>query len=174
MELNKEEDKEILRNYLKTLPEDDPKWKRYEECPEQAYWDSILLTFHQKTEEEKTEFKKTRPIGSKDGLKINPFMLRNDVKELEKEYIEEGIELKEYQKYCYNVNIIIETLKQYIEINSIPLDSDEIKDYEEILTCYDYDYDYTDQPWKINKEISGADVYDDFLSHVFYINNINE
>jgi hypothetical protein len=166
------EDKEILRNYLKTLSEDDPKWERYEKCPGQSYWDSQYWVFHQKTKKEKAEFKKTRPIGSNDGLKINPFVLRNDVEELEKEYIEEGIELEEYEKYCYDTHLIIETLKQYFNINNISLNSEEIEDYEEILTCYGHDYGYQEQPWKINQEISGADIYDDFLNHTFYFNKI--
>jgi len=57
MKSNKEE-KQLVKDYLLTLSENDPKWKRYNECPDQAYWDALMTKFSNERTQEQNDYLK--------------------------------------------------------------------------------------------------------------------
>jgi len=89
---NYKEEKQLVKDYLLTLSENDPKWKRYDECPGQAYWDALMTKFsNERTQEQndylKQNFKMLLPDDGKElvnVIKKDKFLDEDDLEGLTK------------------------------------------------------------------------------------------
>lgn len=70
--------------------------------------------------------------------------------------------------YTYDVNNMMNVLKDYIKRNNIDVNPKYLEYYEDDLNESNYDFSVEDQGFKIDKTYSPKTIYNDFLNMVPY------